>query len=495
MHFTLNDAEKVAAKFDSPETYGHFIDGAFEAGVRGKTIALRNPATGVVCGHIQEGDAADVRRAIDAAARAFPGWARMYPGERQALLVEIIRRFKARMFEYAVMESVNNGKTVSEAYFADMFAALGHLETYTGAAFQVKGETFELPDASVVTFREPVGVVAQIIPWNVPMIMFTAKIGPALAAGCTIVIKPSEIVCLSIMEFVKDIQDILPPGVLNVVTGFGADVGEPLVTDPRVRKVAFTGSKPTAQKIIQMAAVNIIPQTMELGGKSAHIICSDADLDAAAESAVLGNIYSKGEMCVAGSRLFVHCKVEDKFLALLTGKLEQVRQGNPLDPATNMGAQASQVQYDKILNYIELGRSEGATVAAGGGRANVPGLEQGLFIQPTILTNARNDMRFMQEEIFGAVTGVVTWDDEEDLLRQVNDTSFGLAGGVWSNDLAQTHRLVRGMETGIIWVNRYLNFKPNMWMGGYKQSGFGREGVVATMDHYTVMKSVVYNHG
>ena len=494
MHFTLQDAQRVAARFDQPDTYGHFINGAFEASDSGQTIDLLNPATGRVCGRVQAGNAADVKRAIAAAHAAFPAWARMYPGERQALLVEITRRFTARMFDYAVMESVNNGKTVAEAYFADMMSAKGHLETYTGAAFQVKGETYELPDASVVTLREPVGVVAQIIPWNVPMIMFTTKIGPALAAGCTIVIKPSEIVCLSIMEFLKDIQDVLPPGVVNVVTGYGADIGEALVTDERVRKVAFTGSKPTAQKIIQMAAANVIPQTMELGGKSAHIICASADLEAAADSAVLANTYSKGEMCVAGSRLFVHRKVEADFLALLTDKLAKVRQGDPLDPATAMGAQASRVQYDKILRYIDLAQEEGATLAFGGKPAAIAGFEDGLFIQPTILTGARNEMRFMQEEIFGAVTGVVTWDDEAEMLRQANDTGFGLAGGVWSNDLAQTHRLVRGLETGIIWVNRYLNFKPNMWMGGYKQSGFGREGVTATIEHYTVMKSVVYQH-
>jgi len=494
MQITLDAAERVASRFQQPETYGHFIDGAFIDGNSGRTISLHNPATDQICGHIQAGDAADVKRAIDAAHRAFPGWARMYPGERQALMVEITRRFKARMFDYAVMESVNNGKTMSEAYFADMVGALGHLETYTGAAFQVKGETYELPDASVITFREPIGVVAQIIPWNVPMIMFAGKIGPALASGCTIVIKPSEIVCLSIMEFVRDIQDVLPPGVLNVVTGYGADIGEPLVTDPRVRKVAFTGSRPTAQKIIQMAASNVIPQTMELGGKSAHIICEDADLEAAAESAVIANSYTKGEMCVAGSRLFVHKKVEDRFLSLLTDGLARIRQGNPLDPATTMGAQASRVQYDKILHYLELGQQEGATLAVGGRPSNIPGFEKGLFLQPALLTNARNDMRFMQEEIFGAVTGVVTWDDEDEMLRQANDTRFGLAGGVWTANLHQAHRLVRGLETGIIWVNRYLNFKPNMWMGGYKESGFGREGVTATMDHYTVMKSVVYQH-
>lgn len=490
--FTIEDSRAVASRFAQPLTYGHFINGEFVESSGGETIALKNPVNHATLAYIQSGNANDVRRAIDAAHAAFPKWARLYPGERQNYLIELMRRFKENIFDYAVMESLNNGKAVSEALYVDMVAALGHLETYTGSSFHVKGEVFDLPDASVVTHREPLGVVAQIIPWNVPMIMFMMKIAPALAAGCTIVLKPSEIVCLSIMQFLKDASDILPRGVLNVVTGYGPAIGEPLITDPRVRKVAFTGSRATAQKIITMAATNIIPQTMELGGKSAHIVCEDADLEAAAESAVIANTYNKGEMCIAGSRLFVHKKVEDRFIALFAEKLAKVNQGDPLHPEVTLGAQASQVQYDKILSYLEVGQKEGATLAYGGTPSRIAGFEDGLFLKPAILTGARNDMRFMQEEIFGAVTGVVAWDDEDEMMRQANDTTYGLAGGIWTNDLKQAHRIVRGLETGMIWVNRYLNFKPNQWIGGYKQSGFGREGVHATIDHYTVMKSVVY---
>lgn len=492
MDFTLEQTQAIARQFAQPRTYDHFIGGQWVPSGSGETIQMTNPASLEAVAFVQAGNAADAKRAVGAAYAAFPKWSRMYPGERQALIATLADKLRTRRLDYAVMESLNNGKPVREAYF-DIEASIRHLETYVGAPFEVKGELFELPDATVLTHREPLGVVAQIIPWNVPMIMFCMKIGPALAAGCTIVMKPSEVACLAVMEFVKDIANVLPPGVLNVVTGYGAALGEPIITDPRVRKVAFTGSRATAQKIIAMASHNIIPQTMELGGKSAHIICEDANLEEAATSAVAGTIYTKGEMCIAGSRVFVHKKIHDKFMSLLQAKLAQVLQGNPLDPRVTMGPQASKAQYDKILRYIDLGQREGATILMGGKPAHVPGFEKGLFIQPTLLGDVRNDMRVMQEEIFGAVTGVLVWDDEDEMMRQANDTSYGLAGGIWTNNLNRAHKLARRLETGTIWINRYLNFKPNQWHGGYKASGYGREGVRATMDHYTQMKSVVLN--
>ncbi len=492
MTLTFDQTRAYADRFRQPAVYGHFIGGDWTAGDSGRTLALTNPATLEPVAHIQAGNAIDARRAVDAAHAAFPAWSRMYPNARQEILIAIAARLRARVFDYAMMESLNNGKPISQAMI-DVTRAANHLDTYAGAPYDVKGETFDLPDAVVLTHREPVGVVAQIIPWNVPMSAFTMKVAPALAAGCTIVMKPSEIVCLAVLEFVKDIADLLPPGVLNVVTGVGSEVGEPLLTDPRVRKVSFTGSRPTARKILELAGHNIIPQTMELGGKSAHIICEDADLDQAAESAVKANIYNKGEMCVAGSRLFVHRKIRQDFMALLLQKLAAVPQGDPLDPAVVLGPQASQAQFDKILHYLDLGQAEGATFLAGGGRAHVPGLAQGLFIQPTLLGNVRNDMRVMQEEIFGPVSGVIEWDDEDEMLRQVNDTEFGLAGGLWTRDLNRAHKICRRMETGMIWVNRYLNFKPNQAMGGIKASGFGREAVRSTIEHYTHTKSVVLN--
>jgi aldehyde dehydrogenase len=492
MELTIEKTRRYAERFRKPDVYGHFIGGEWVGADSGETIALTNPATLETVAYIQSGNAIDAKRAVDAAYAAFPKWSRMYPNERQAIIAAIAARLRERVFDYAMMEALNNGKPITQA-INDVSRAANHLDTYAGAPYEMKGETFDLPDAIVLTHREPVGVVAQIIPWNVPMSMFTMKIGPALASGCTIVMKPSEVVCLAVMEFVRDIADLLPPGVLNVVTGYGQALGEPILTDPRVRKVAFTGSRATARKILEMAGHNIIPQTMELGGKSAHIVCEDADLEKAATSAVTANTYNKGEMCIAGSRLFVHRKIYSDFMELLRAKLAAVPQGDPLDPATIMGPQASQAQFDKILYYLDLGQKEGATFLAGGQRARIPGLENGLFIQPTLLGNVRNEMRVMQEEIFGPVTGVVQWDDEDEMIRQVNDTEFGLAGGIWTQNLDRAHKLSRRMETGMIWINRYLNLKPNQWMGGVKASGFGREAVRSTIDHYTYMKSLVIN--
>ena len=489
----LNDMQALAARLGEPKTYGHFINGEWVGGDSGETIALTNPATRQTLGHIQAGNAADVDRAVNAAHDAAPRWARSSPAQRQSILRAIADRLRKRQLDYAMMETLNNGKTITEAYTHDITGAIGLFEYYAGAAFQLRGELADFADSTMLIHREPIGVVAQIIPWNVPLLMAALKLAPALTAGCTVVLKPAETVCISVLEFIADIADLLPPGVINVITGYGAVVGEPLVTHPKVRKVAFTGSRATAQRVMGYAARNIIPQTMELGGKSANIICDDADLDAAAESVVITTIFNKGEVCLAGSRVFVHKKVREAFLEKLHRLFVAVRQGDPIDPATRLGAQSSQIQFDRVLSYIELGRKEGAETLIGGGAAEIEGFRDGLFIQPTLFDNVRNDMRIAQEEIFGPVTDIFTWDDEADMLRTVNDTVYGLGGGLWTRDLGRAHRISRAMQTGMIWVNRYYNFKPGQPIGGYKQSGFGREGTFGTLDHYTQTKSVVLN--
>ncbi len=473
--------------------YGHFINGQWVEGSSGETIDLYNPATGAVLARIASGNAEDTNAAVAAASAALPAWANTSPSQRQAVLVEIAQRMQKRAGDFALLETLNNGKPITESMYFDLPHAIEQFNLFAGAAYTLHGKSFDTPEALGIVHREPIGVVAQIIPWNVPLLMMACKVAPAIAAGCTVVLKPAETVCLGILEFFDEMKDIIPPGVVNVVTGYGQNIGETLVTHPDVRKVAFTGSRPTAQRIIQYASANLIPQTLELGGKSANIVCADADIDAAVESAIMTTVFNKGEVCLAGSRLFLHDAIQEEFLEKFKSGLEKIRIGDPTDPATQLGPQASVMQRDKVAGYLELGPKEGATLVTGGKRATGGNLDAGNFIQPTIFSNVRNDMRIAQEEIFGPVTVAITWNDEQTMLRQANDSVYGLAGGVWTRDLASAHRISKAMQTGTVWVNRYYNLISGMPLGGYKQSGYGREFCHELLEHYTITKSVVIN--
>ena len=473
--------------------YGHFIDGAWVGGHNGETIALLNPATGAHLSHIQSGSAPDVDRAVASAKDAAAQWAGSSPEARQELLTEIASRIKAKALDYARLETLNNGKPISEAVMLDIPLAAGQFELFAGAAFHIHGETMTYPDALGFTFREPMGVCAQIIPWNAPFLMFAAKVAPALAAGNAVVMKPSEMVCLSVMQLMADIADILPPGLVNVVTGYGAAVGESLVSHPDVNKVGFTGSVATARKIMNYASANIIPQTLELGGKSAHIVCADADIPAAVESAIMSTVLNKGEVCLSGSRLYLHESIADEFLERMKRGLDNLIQGDPLDPTVQIGAQASGAQMAKIRSYLSLGIEEGATVYAGGDVAHVEGLDAGLFVQPTIFTDVSPEMRIMKEEIFGPVVCATTWSDEVEVIKLANQSRYGLAAGVWSKDIVRAHRIAQKLQAGTIFVNRYYNLKLGMPIGGYKESGFGREFGLEAIKYYTQLKSVVVN--
>lgn len=479
--------------------YQNFIGGEWVAPVKGQYFTNKSPVDGNVFTEIARSTAEDVDLALDAAWAAAPKWNNSSATERSNMLLKIADIMEANLETLARVETWDNGKALRETRAADLPLAVDHFRYFAGVIRAEEGSVSEL-DASTVSMNvpEPLGVVGQIIPWNFPILMAAWKLAPALAAGNCVVIKPAEQTPVGILVLAELIQDILPKGVLNIVSGFGLEAGKPLASSPRINKIAFTGETTTGQLIMQYASKNVIPVTLELGGKSPNIFfksvmdADDAFFDKCIEGAVMFAL-NQGEVCTCPSRILVEESIYDAFIERVVERTKAIKLGHPLDPSTMMGAQASQDQYDKILNYINIGKEEGCEVLAGGAAATNDGLEGGYYIQPTIL-KGHNKMRVFQEEIFGPVVCVTTFKDEAEALEIANDTLYGLGAGVWTRDMHQAYQISRAVQAGRVWVNCYHAYPAHAPFGGYKKSGIGRENHKMMLNHYRQTKNMLISY-
>ncbi len=479
--------------------YDNFIGGKWVPPVKGQYFDNTSPVDGAAFTKIARSSAEDINLAIDAAWAAAPKWNNSSAAERSNMLLKIADVMEANLEDLARAETWDNGKALRETMAADMPLAIDHFRYFAGVIRAEEGTVSEL-DASTVSMNilEPLGVVGQIIPWNFPILMATWKIAPALAAGNCVVLKPAEQTPVGIMILAEMIQDILPPGVLNIVNGFGLEAGKPLASSPRIKKVAFTGETTTGQLIMQYASKNIIPVTLELGGKSPNIFFEnvmDADddfFDKCLEGAVMFAL-NQGEVCTCPSRILVQESIFDAFMERVVERTEAIQLGHPLDPNTMMGAQASSDQYEKILNYIQIGKDEGCEVLTGGGPAHNQGLEGGYYIKPTIF-KGNNKMRVFQEEIFGPIVCATSFKDEAEAIAIANDTLYGLGAGVWTRDMHQAYQISRAVEAGRVWVNCYHLYPAHAPFGGYKKSGIGRETHKMMLNHYRQTKNMLISY-
>lgn len=480
--------------------YDNFIGGRFVAPVKGEYFENISPIDGKPFTRAARSTAEDIELALDAAHQAFPGWSKTAAAHRSNLLLKIADIMEKNLDYLATVETIDNGKPIRETRAADLPLAIDHFRYFAGVIRSEEGSISEHDETTVsINLHEPIGVVGQIIPWNFPLLMAAWKIAPALAAGCCVVVKPAEQTPTSLIVLMELIEGILPAGVLNIVTGFGIEAGKPLATSKRVSKVAFTGETTTGRLIMQYASENLIPVTMELGGKSPNIffpsvMAADDDyLDKAVEGAVMFAL-NQGEVCTCPSRILVHESIYDAFMEKVVARTRSIKMGNPLDPEVMMGAQASNDQYEKILSYMEIGKQEGARVLCGGEAYHQnSGLEHGYYIKPTIFSG-NNKMRIFQEEIFGPVTCVTTFQTTEEAINIANDSLYGLGAGVWTRDAHELYTVPRQIQAGRVWVNCYHAYPAHAPFGGYKKSGFGRETHKMMLAHYRQTKNMLISY-
>ncbi|SEL52754.1 aldehyde dehydrogenase [Roseateles sp. YR242] len=492
--------QQPGAPVQFKQRYDNFIGGQWVAPQEGQYFDVITPISGKVYTRAARSTAADIELALDAAHAAAAKWGATPAAERSNVLLRIADRIESNLELLAYAESVDNGKPMRETLNADVPLAVDHFRYFAGCLRAQEGALSEIDGNTIAYhFHEPLGVVGQIIPWNFPLLMAAWKLAPALGAGNCVVLKPAESTPVSILLMAELIADLLPPGVLNIVNGYGKEAGMPLAQSKRIAKVAFTGSTATGRIIAQAAASNLIPATLELGGKSPNIFFPDIAaqdddlLDKAIEGLVLF-AFNQGEVCTCPSRALIHESIYDQFIARAIDRVKAIRQGNPLDTETMMGAQASSMQLDKILSYLEIGKQEGAECLIGGGRTQLGGeLAGGYYIQPTLF-KGNNKMRVFREEIFGPVLAVTTFKTEEEALAIANDTPYGLGAGVWSRDINTAFRMGRGIQAGRVWTNCYHAYPAHATFGGYKESGIGRETHKMMLDHYQQTKNLLVSY-
>ncbi|MET0526832.1 MAG: aldehyde dehydrogenase [Microvirga sp.] len=480
--------------------YGNYIGGQWVEPVAGKYFENTSPVTGKVICEVARSDKDDIERALDAAHAAKDAWGKTAPAERARILNEIADRMEANLDALALAETWDNGKPIRETTAADIPLAIDHFRYFASCIRAQEGSAAEIDhDTVAYHFHEPLGVVGQIIPWNFPILMATWKLAPALAAGNCVVLKPAEQTPASILVWAEMVGDLLPPGTLNIVNGFGLEAGKPLASSSRIAKIAFTGETTTGRLIMQYASQNLIPVTLELGGKSPNIFFSDvvAEDDDFFDKAIEGFVMfalNPGEVCTCPSRALIQESIYDRFMEKALKRVEAIKQGSPLDPSTMIGAQASNEQLEKILSYFDIGRQEGAEVLTGGERNMMEGdLSGGYYVKPTVF-RGHNRMRVFQEEIFGPVVSVTTFKDEDEALTIANDTLYGLGAGVWTRNGNRAYRFGRAIHAGRVWTNCYHAYPAHAAFGGYKQSGIGRENHKMMLDHYQQTKNLLASY-